>query len=281
MKVLISGHTGTLGKQVTQLLLSDGNEVVGYSRGELLQAQLPWANKITQYIGDVRDRRRIVEACRGVDLIYHFAALKRVDALETCPEEAIKTNITGTENILHAQRILGIPRVLLSSTDKAVHPINSYGASKFLAERLVMRNPNNVVCRWGNVLGSRGSVVLDFADSLHKEGTIRITDKRCTRFWIRPEDAAIFVYLSSKRPIGGLCIPKMKAYPVIKLGLLIGDLLENPPKHVNEIGLRPGEKIHEILRREEEGGELVSSDQSLWFKEKEIKDILANELQHS
>ena len=274
MKVLITGHTGSLGKQLTQLLLDDNHQIIGYSRGELLQSQLPWKNKITQYLGDVRDSRRLMEAARGCEIIYHLAALKQVDKIEENPEEAIKTNIAGTESVLHAQRVLtGISRVVLSSTDKAVFPINSYGASKFLAERIVMRNPNNIVCRWGNVIASRGSVVPEFLKSIRDENVIRVTDRRCTRFWIKPETVAIFMYLQSQRHLGGLCIPDMKAYPVVKLGMLLGDMLNKKP-NVIEIGLRPGEKIHESLRRDDEGGHLNSQDQSIWFTEKEMRTLL-------
>lgn len=133
MKIFISGITGTLGKTVSRMLMARGIEIVGYSRDEQKQAALEKAPLLTLYLGDVRDRDRVIEATRDVDLIMHFAPNKMVDVLELNPEESIATNLIGTMNILHAQRLHGIERVVFSSTDKAVYPINVYGASKMLA----------------------------------------------------------------------------------------------------------------------------------------------------
>jgi len=273
MKVLITGITGTLGTHVARLLLEDGHEVIGYSRDELKQVQFPWKSKCTLYLGDVRQTDRLLEAARGVEVIYHFAALKHVDKLEENPEEGVQTNIGGTSNALHAQRIHSIQKVVLSSTDKACLPINLYGMTKGIAERLVLRNPNNVVCRYGNVAASRGSVIPTFVKSIEEDGCIRITDRRMTRFWVKPEDAAIFIYLQSQRPTGGLRIPQMKAYPVVSLGNLIGEILGKKP-NILEIGIRAGEKIHEDLRTDDEGGKMNSSDRSLWYTEKEMRDLI-------
>lgn len=274
MRIFITGITGTLGTALTELLVEDGHEIVGYSRCELKQQEFLRHPKITLYLGDVRNRSRLVEATRGCDIIFHLAALKHVDKMEENPEECIATNVLGTENVLHAQRVHGIPRVVLASTDKAVYPINAYGMSKALAEKLVGRNPNNVICRYGNVLGSRGSVLPKFIDQLQRDRTIHITDRKMTRFWIPVQDAAAFVLLASQKVEGGLYIPKMKAYPVVKLASLVGKVIKEEALSVVEIGMRPGEKLHEHLRRPEEGGEVISSDSDIWFKPKELETML-------
>lgn len=274
MNVFITGVTGTLGQKLLPVLYESCHSVTGYSRDELKQQQLKRHDLLTLYLGDIRDEGRLVEASRNADIIFHLAALKHVDKLEANPEEAIKTNVIGTMNVLHAQRLNRIPRVVLASTDKACFPVNAYGASKALAERLVMRNPNNVVCRYGNVLGSRGSVLAQFVEDLTTTGSIRITDKRMTRFWITQEDAALFVWLSSLKPNGGLFIPKMKSYSVLKTAILVADILGIMPKQFVEIGIRPGEKLHETLRTEDEGGLMTSNDQQSQFKPKELRDLL-------
>lgn len=276
-KVLVTGFTGTLGTQVCKLLLEDGIHVVGYSRDEEKHSRYMKHEKLTMYLGDVRDRDRIIEASRGCDTIFHFAALKQVDRLEENPEEALQTNVLGTANVLHAQRINKTTRVLMSSTDKACCPINAYGYSKALAEKLTLRNENNIVTRYGNVLGSRGSFVPSLIKTLKEEKTIYVTDKRMTRWWLTPASAALFVYNASRRPKGGLAIPVMRAYPVLRLALLVAKILDIRNPNIVEVGIRPGEKLHEMLRTDEEGGVMVSSDQSTWFPEREILGVLQDE----
>jgi len=260
LKIFITGGTGTLGKTLLPHLLSDGHQVIVYSRDEQKQAQLPHDLGLVKYLGCVRDYRRVIEASRDCDLVFHLAALKMVDVGETNPEEFIHTNIVGTQNILYAQRVNKIPKVVLVSTDKAVAPINLYGATKLAAERLVLRNPSNAVCRYGNVLGSRGSVVPKFIASLKAGKRIEITDSHMTRFWITAQDAANFVLRAGL--IGakhGLLIPEMKAYPIVDLAEVLGKILGESPRFT-DIGLRPGEKIHEQLRLDSEGGAFFSHE---------------------
>lgn len=278
MKVLVTGITGTLGSHLLPLLLADGHKVVGYSRDELKQSQIPAHPMLTMYLGDVRNSARLVEASRDCDLIFHLAALKRVETLEENPEEGIATNIDGTSNVLHAQRVNKIPRVVLASTDKACHPINTYGMTKAVAERLVSRNANNVICRYGNVIASRGSVIPQFVASLQKEGKIYLTHPLMTRFWIEPERAADFVWRAGFGPAAGLRMPEIKAYPVLRMGKIIADILDTRKFEVVEIPMRPGEKIHETLRLEEEGGLLASGDRDLWFTEKAMNDLIRKHL---
>lgn len=257
MNYFISGITGSLGQIVAEKLLAEGHRVIGFSRDECKQAALKKREGLTLYLGDIRHQKRLLEATRGAEEIFHFAALKHVDQLEKNPEEAIETNILGTENILHAQRAHRIKRVTLSSTDKAVYPINVYGMSKGIAERLTLRNPNNVVCRYGNVCASRGSVIPQLVKSLREESKVYLTDPNMSRFWITLEDASAFV-IHSARGRGGLQIPPMRAAPLSLLAEIIAGLLNVKSYEIIQIGSRPGEKLVECLRTEYEGEELYS-----------------------
>lgn len=274
MRVLVTGFTGTLGSALVPRLLDDGHEVIGYSRCEYRQSITPRHPRLVMYLGDVRDRDRLLEASRGAELVYHLAAIKRIESAEEQPEEAIATNVVGTQNVLFAQRMHKIPRVVFVSTDKGCLPITLYGLSKGAAERLVLRNPHNVVCRYGNVIGSRGSVLQAFIDGIQKRGAISVTHAEMTRYWWTIEEAVDFVVRSSARPVGGLCIPTLKAYPVVGLGKAIASVLGKPPPRIEIVGLRGTEKLHEDLRTAEEGGALRSDDQAHWYGRREIEDKL-------
>ena len=274
VKHFISGVTGTLGRAVCDKLLQDpGVEVIGYSRDELKQSQIPKHPRLTLYLGDVRNRERLIEATRGVSVLFHFAALKRVDSMEENPEECIFTNVDGTMNILGAQRTNKIKRVVLSSTDKAAHPETVYGACKFLSERLVLRNQSNIVCRYGNVLASRGSVVHSFVKSLLDERTINITHPEMTRFFLTIEQAASFVIQSAHDVDGGLKIPKLKACNILDMAQVIARLLGVDNPKVNVVGIRGIEKLHECLRTPCEG-QLAYSDTSPQFTREELVHLV-------
>lgn len=273
INAFITGISGTLGQAVTKILRERGDvKLTGYSRDEFKQSQLPMFKDMTLYLGDIRDQNRVVEATRNADLIFHFAALKRVDMLESNPEEAYKTNVFGTDNILHAQRANNVKRVVLSSTDKACYPINVYGCTKQVAESLVLRNPNNVVCRYGNVLASRGSVIPDFIKNIKAGEPVKITDKDMTRFFIRIEDAAKFVVDSAFSVMGGLKIPAMKATNICDVAKAIG-LIYSKPVYFSEVGKRPGEKLAECLRMDHEGGS-VFSDTATRYTEEELAELI-------
>jgi len=274
VRALVTGCTGSLGSALVPLLLLDGHEVVGVSRCELKQSLYPKHEKLTLYLCDVRDRDRLLEASRNVDIVFHLAAMKRIEACEQQPEEAVSINVKGTENVLFCQRMNKIPRVVLVSTDKACEPITSYGYTKALAENLVLRNPNNVVVRYGNVLASRGSVVGIFKNSILERGEIEVTERRCTRFWWTLDDAAKFVYRSAQGNVGGLRIPNLRASSVVALGKAIGGILQHPNPRIVETGFRCREKLHETMRTDDEGGLIVSSDQSLWYSQKELENVL-------
>lgn len=275
MNVFITGITGTLGQTVSRMLLELGHGVIGYSRDEQKQRQLPAHQNLVLHLGDVRDRDRLVALTRSCDVIMHFASLKCVDTLEANPDEAIRTIVTGTQNVLQAQRVNAVPRVLLTSTDKAVYPINVYGAAKMMAERLVLQHPENVVCRYGNVLGSRGSVLPMFIKTLSTaEPYVEYTDPKMTRFWTTVERAARFVIgACGGRP--GLQCPTMSAAPVVDVASEVALQLGVSVFEERITGIRPGEKLHECLftRNEtDDGRDLYSND--VHMADGELKSLL-------
>lgn len=276
MNILITGITGTLGQAVSRILLKDKLvHIFGYSRDEKKQAEIPKHERLTLILGDVRDQRRLIESTRNVDIIMHFAALKRVDTLENNPEESIQTNVEGTINVLGAQRANRIRRVVLSSTDKACKPINVYGYCKALSEKLILRNQNNVVVRYGNVLASRGSAVVDFMDSILAKNAYKLTNSEMTRFFIKIEDAAQFVVDSAFAREGGLKIKAgMKACYIKDLADVLAEVLGHPVPDVEHIGLRAGEKLHEDLYHEYECGGSVNSFNADHFSREELRELL-------
>jgi UDP-N-acetylglucosamine 4,6-dehydratase len=274
VRTLVTGHTGSLGHALVPLLLERGDEVIGVSRDELKQSAFPKHERLTQYLCDVRDRDRLLEATRKVDLVIHAAAMKRIESCDEQPEEAVGANILGTQNVLFCQRMNHIPRVVFVSTDKACIPITTYGFTKATAERLVLRNPNNIVCRYGNIIGSRGSVLQAFVESIQKEGVTRVTDIDMTRYWWTIDEAADFVLRTSCRDFGGLAIPGLKAYPVVGLGRAIAAVLGCPSPRVEVIGLRGREKLHEDLRTSDEGGALRSDNQAHWYVRRDLEEKL-------
>lgn len=259
--VLVTGGTGTFGKAFTKLLLKNSSvkKLIIFSRDELKQSHLAEEYKdykevVRFFLGDVRDKDRLYRAFKGVDIITHAAALKHVPLLEYNPFEAIKTNILGTQNVIDAAIDCKVGRVLFISTDKAVNPVNLYGATKLAAERLVVAANSYgagetilSVLRYGNVLGSRGSLI----DTLEKQiqtGKVKLTDERMTRFWIRIEDAVKFAAFSLVNMQGGeTFIPRL---PSMKIKTLL-EVLANGCE-IEVVGIRPGEKLHEALITEEE-----------------------------
>ncbi|NKB17245.1 MAG: UDP-N-acetylglucosamine 4,6-dehydratase (inverting) [Pseudanabaena sp. CRU_2_10] len=255
--ILITGGTGSFGKQCVKTLLRDRQpkKVIVYSRDELKQYEMSqeFDSPIMRYfIGDVRDRDRIQLAMRGVDYVIHAAALKHIPIAEYNPMECIKTNIDGSNNVINASLECGVKKVIALSTDKAVNPINLYGATKLAADKLFVA-ANNIagdlitrfaVVRYGNVVGSRGSVV-PFFQKLVMEGAqeIPITDPRMTRFWITLQQGVDLVLNSFQRMQGGeIFVPKI---PSMKMTDLAAALAPNITLKI--IGIRPGEKLHEAM----------------------------------
>lgn len=260
--VLITGGTGTFGRAFVARLLNDNQvkKVIIFSRDELKQSQVqamyPNEKRLRYFIGDVRDVERLKCAFEGVDIVVHAAALKQVPATEYNPFEAVKTNILGSQNVVDAALAAGVAKVLLVSSDKAVEPINLYGATKLSAEKLFVaanvyakeKSPSAFsVVRYGNVIGSRGSLV-ELIDRLRPTGRIPLTDKRMTRFWIRIETVTNIVLECLSIMHGGeIFIPKMKNMSVADVIKLLA-----PECKIDDIGIRPGEKLHETLITEYE-----------------------------
>lgn len=259
--ILLTGGTGSFGQKFTEIALREHNPKVIriFSRGELLQQQMQQRfnddPRLRFFIGDVRDRERVYRAVNGVDIVVHAAALKQVPTCEYNPLEAVKTNIDGAANVIDAAIDNGVEKVMTISTDKAVQPVNLYGATKLAAEKLFIQS--NVYTGWrktrfscvryGNVAGSRGSVMPLFLKQ-KENGTITITDERMTRFWITLEQGVRFVIDCTGRMHGGeVFIPKIPSMKITELADVIA------PKAERKItGIRPGEKVNEILITEEE-----------------------------
>ncbi|MCW9034166.1 MAG: UDP-N-acetylglucosamine 4,6-dehydratase (inverting) [Rhodospirillales bacterium] len=253
--ILITGGTGSFGKKFVQLLLEKYNpkRVVVFSRDELKQFEMAQKinhPKLRYFIGDVRDEARLRRALKGIDIVIHAAALKQVPAAEYNPMECIKTNVLGAENIINAAIDTGVKKVIALSTDKAVNPMNLYGATKLCSDKLFVAG-NNLsdasgpifsVVRYGNVVGSRGSVIPFFKD-LRSTGKLPITDPRMTRFWLTLEEGAAFVEKCLGLMRGGeVFIPKIPSMKITDLATAIA-----PECEQEVIGIRPGEKLHEIM----------------------------------
>jgi UDP-N-acetylglucosamine 4,6-dehydratase len=259
--ILITGGTGSFGQKFTEIVLKEHNPKVIriFSRGELLQQEMRQRfngdPRLRFFIGDVRDRQRVYRATNGAEIVVHAAALKQVPTCEYNPIEAVKTNIDGAINVIDATIDNGIEKAIAISTDKAVQPINLYGATKLVMERLFVqanvytgwRETRFSCVRYGNVVGSRGSVVPLFLEQ-RKDGVITITDDKMTRFWITLEQGVRFVIDCISRMHGGeVFVPKIPSMKVADLADVIA-----PEAKREVIGIRPGEKLNEILLTEEE-----------------------------
>ncbi len=255
--ILITGGTGSFGKLYVQTLLSryKPKKIIIYSRDELKQFEMQQVNNdscMRYFIGDVRDKERLVQAMNGVDYVIHAAALKQVPAAEYNPTECIKTNITGAENVIRAALANNVEKVIALSTDKAANPVNLYGATKLASDKLFVA-ANNMsggyktlfsVVRYGNVVGSRGSVV-PFFEKLVKDGAdhIPVTHEDMTRFWITLQQGVDFVLKNFERMLGGeIFVPKIPSIKITDLAKAMA-----PELPIKIVGIRPGEKMHEVM----------------------------------
>jgi UDP-N-acetylglucosamine 4,6-dehydratase len=253
--ILVTGGTGSFGQVFVRRLFAKHrpDRVIVYSRDELKQfemAQRFTENQLRFFIGDVRDLPRLERALKGINFVVHAAALKQVPAAEYNPIECIKTNVIGAENVINACLNQGVKKAIALSTDKAVSPINLYGATKLCSDKLFVaanhlagrEGTRFSVVRYGNVIGSRGSVV-PFFKECSKTGKLPITDPRMTRFWIRLEDGADFVQEALGMMRGGeIFIPKIASMRITDLATAICACCKQ-----ETIGIRPGEKLHELL----------------------------------
>ncbi|MCF0226928.1 MAG: UDP-N-acetylglucosamine 4,6-dehydratase (inverting) [Methanobrevibacter sp.] len=288
--ILITGGTGSFGKKFTRRILGQYNpkKIIIYSRDEykqyLMQREFAeFEENMRYFIGDVRDKQRLARASDGVDIIVHAAALKQVPAAEYNPLEAIKTNIDGARNIVDVAIDKGVEKVVALSTDKAVNPVNLYGATKMVSDKLFIaanayvgaKNTSFSVVRYGNVSGSRGSVIPFFKGLIDKgETKIPITDERMTRFWITLDEAVDTVIKAIDEAKGGeLYIHKCPSFKVT-------DLAEAmlPGCEIEDIGIRPGEKLHEAMITSDDSRNAYEYDDyyiiypELKFKDIEIKE---------
>jgi UDP-N-acetylglucosamine 4,6-dehydratase len=259
--VLITGGTGSFGKKFVEIMLREYHprKVVIFSRDELKQHEMRISgfdhDSLRYFIGDVRDVDRLRRAMNGIDIVVHAAALKQVPACEYNPIEAIMTNIMGARNVIEAALDTDVKKVMAISTDKAVNPINLYGATKLCAEKLFIQSNSysgahgaKFSCaRYGNVVGSRGSVIPLFLEQ-RRTGRVTVTDPRMTRFWLTLEQGVRFVIRCVEQMYGGeVFVPKIPSMNIIDLVQAIA-----PDCKVDYIGIRPGEKLHEVLLSEDE-----------------------------
>ncbi len=258
--VLITGATGSFGKAFVSKILADNqaSKIVVFSRDELKQYEMQErlnSPKMRYFLGDVRDYQRLLQATSDIDVIIHAAAMKQIPAAEYNPMEAIKTNVLGAENIVNAAIENGVSRVVALSTDKAANPANLYGATKLCSDKLMVagnvlagaRPTRFSVVRYGNVLGSRGSVIPFFKEKI-ATGSIPITDERMTRFWLTIEEGVQFVLDSLECMSGGeIFVPKIPSFKVIDVAEVVA-----PGVKTEIIGIRPGEKLHEVMITEDD-----------------------------
>ena len=280
--ILVTGGTGSFGKKFIEVMVKEYQpaKIIIYSRDELKQHEMRVKGfdhpSLRYFIGDVRDRDRLLRAMQGVNIVVHAAALKQVPACEYNPMEAIKTNILGSSNVIDAALDAGVEKVMALSTDKAVNPANLYGATKLAAEKLFIQSNayagnkrTRFSCtRYGNVVGSRGSVVPVFLKQ-KESGRVTLTDDRMTRFWLSLEQGVHFVIECIEEMHGGeVFVPKIPSMKMIDLAKAIA-----PDARIEVIGIRPGEKLHEVLISEDEARTtieledkyIVQPAEEMWF----------------
>lgn len=284
-RYLILGATGTLGREmISQLLrLDDTLQIICLSRDEyklsMLRREVP-SPKIKTVIGDIRDKASIRPHFDGVDVVFHFSALKRVPELEDQPLESLKTNVLGTINAAECALEARVKDFVFSSTDKATRPINAYGACKFLSEKILFsmqgKETNFSVYRWGNVTMSRGAALYAFKDSVENGRPAEITHKQMSRFWISITEAVTFMLETYKKPSYTVKVPEMKAASVTRVLDAIGRA-KGAPAPYKVIGMRPGEKIHEDIKYDPETGVCLSSENAPQFTDEEL-DVMARSI---
>lgn len=281
--ILVTGGTGSFGKKFIEIMLEEYQpaKIIVFSRDELKQHEMRVGGfdhpSMRYFLGDVRDYDRLRRAMNGVTLVVHAAALKQVPACEYNPMEAIKTNILGSSNVIEAALDTGVEKVLALSTDKAVNPVNLYGATKLAAEKLIVQSnayaagsPTRFSCvRYGNVIGSRGSVIPLFLQQRENGTVLTITDDRMTRFWLSLEQGVRFVIRAIEEMHGGeVFVPKIPSTRITDVAQTIA-----PDAKIEVIGIRPGEKLHEVLIHEDEARSTIELEDmyiiqpaaDLWF----------------
>ena len=288
-KILITGGTGSLGQALTKKLLKlDVNTIRIFSRNESKQVEMESKfndKRLRYFLGDINDLPRLIKALEDVDFVFHAAALKHVPKIEYNPFEAIKTNVIGSQNVIEACVANKVKKAICISTDKAVSPLNAYGATKRLMEKLFVSANNYggikqhktqfITARYGNVFGSSGSIIPKFLEQIKNERKITVTNKDMTRFSIRMDKALNFILdcTENGKP-SEIYIPKMEAYTISDIVQAFQNLFPNA--EMETIGIRPGEKFHEVLISEEESrdawdlGDKFMISNSNWRTDKEV-----------
>ncbi len=269
--ILITGGTGSFGKKFVELTLKkySPKKLIVFSRDEFKQHQMATSGfdheSMRYFIGDVRDKDRLYRALDGVDYVVHASALKQIPACEYNPIEAVKTNVLGAANLIDAAIERNVKKVLAISTDKAVAPVNLYGATKLCSDKLFVAGNSYSgvhvtrfsVVRYGNVIGSRGSVIPLFS-KMARSGTLPVTDTRMTRFWLTLDQGVLFVLKSLERMEGGeIFVPKIPSMNILDLAEALA-----PGCPTTTIGIRPGEKLHEVLIPQDDARHTVEHDDS-------------------
>jgi UDP-N-acetylglucosamine 4,6-dehydratase len=267
--ILLTGGTGSFGHAFVDRILADHPDTTLriFSRDELKQSEMQsrYGNhpQLRFFVGDVRNRSRLTRAMKGADIVVHAAAMKQVPACEYNPFEAVQTNVLGAQHVVDAAIDTSVEQVVALSTDKAVNPVNIYGATKLCEEKIIIQgnayaagSGTRLSCvRYGNVVGSRGSVVPLFRKQLAEGGSLTITDERMTRFWITLPQAVDLVEYALEHSVGGeIFIPKIPSMTVVDLATAMA-----PEALVEIIGIRPGEKLHEILITDDESRHTIDA----------------------
>ena len=282
--ILITGGTGSLGRALTKKLLDLNAKTIRiYSRNESKQIEMEddiKDDRLRFFIGDVRDFPRLCKAVEGADFVFHAAALKHVPKIEYNPFEAIKTNVVGSQNVIEASLSANVEKVVCVGTDKAVSPLNTYGATKLLAEKLFVSANNYLdkkkyrtkffAVRYGNVLGSSGSVIPLFIKQIKSKQNITVTNSSMTRFSITMSEALDFILHAMKISQGSeIFIPKLRSYSITDIKNALTEILKNTGEE--EIGIRPGEKLHEVL---------INTDEMKYVWEVDNMYMIINPLYH-
>lgn len=283
-RITILGGTGSLGKALAPEIHHrwPNAEITIVSRDEHKHAAMKRTHPYCKFsVGDIRDSGQLRRHFEGRDIVFHVAALKHVDILENCPMESIKTNVLATEGLAALAERCQVPNFVFSSTDKAIDPINTYGYSKALSEKLLFdmnskqKTTRFSVYRWGNVVGSQGSAIPYFAQTLQNEGRAYITDKEMTRFWITIEDAVRYMLRTfhEANTQSAMVPPIMKAAPVWRVIATIAEILDVKGYQLIETGMRPGEKIHEAMYSQH-SRQYVTSQTAQQYTTGELFDLL-------
>ena len=296
-RILITGGTGSLGQALTKKLLKlDVDTIRILSRNESKQVDMNEEfndDRLRFLIGDIRDKERLIKSLEDIDIIFHAAALKHVPVIEYNPFEAIKTNVIGSQNIIDAAVAQDVKKVICIGTDKSVSPLNTYGATKLLMEKLFVtannflskekHNTQFIAVRYGNVFGSSGSIIPKFLEQIKKDKKITVTDKDMTRFSISMDNALNFILdcTENGKP-SEIYIPKMEAYTISDIVQAFQNIFPNA--QMETVGIRPGEKFHEVLISEEESrdawdlGDKFMISNSNWRTDKEVSESYSGKI---